>query len=378
MTSILIRCDASLSMGSGHVIRCRTLARELQRQGAEVTFLCRRQSGDLIGLLEQEFLVVSLPELSLAICEDFSGRELYEAWLGCSQSQDAADCLQALGSAGVSHTDWFVVDHYGLDACWESLMLEGHASNAVPKLLVIDDLADRQHQADLLLDQNFFGDLTEHRYEGLLPQQCHQLLGPDYALMGPEYAQLHLMVPKRTELHRLLVFFGGVDPDNLTCRTLEALRDPAFSDLVVDVVLGRQSPHRHDVETMIDGMANTTLHGPLPSLAGLIVRADLAIGAGGSTVWERACLGLPSICIPSAENQLRVSNALAKYDYISLFKSHSQYFKQNLDELIRAFRSHDFLSHASQHCSSLTAGHGAALCTKMLLDNVAVPPSLAL
>ena len=136
MTSVLIRCDASLTIGSGHVMRCRTLGRELQRRGTVVVFACRRQSGDLISLLEQDFPVLPLPEQPLLPSEELSGRELYGAWLGCSQEQDAADCLKALQSAGISHIDWFVVDHYGLDASWESLVLAGQAGKAPSKLLL--------------------------------------------------------------------------------------------------------------------------------------------------------------------------------------------------------------------------------------------------
>ena len=116
MTQIFFRCDASLHIGSGHVMRCRTLARELRRRGAEITFLCRRQPGDLIELLEQEFQVLSLPEQQLASCEELEGRALYSAWLGCSQQQDSADCLAALEQAGINSAHWLVVDHYGLDA----------------------------------------------------------------------------------------------------------------------------------------------------------------------------------------------------------------------------------------------------------------------
>ena len=319
MTSVLIRCDASLSIGSGHVMRCRTLARELQRRGAVVTFLCRRQSGDLIVLLEQEFAVLNLPELPLLANERLAGRDLYQAWLGCSQAQDAADCLQVLSTAGISNPDWFVVDHYGLDASWEAQLLDalvGDKGN--PKLMAIDDLADRPHQSDLLLDQNFFGAVTEQRYQGLVPSHCRQLLGPHYALLGPEYAQLHPLVPVRTELRRVLVFFGGVDPDNLTGRTLEVLLDPALAHLAVDVVLGRQSPHRQVVADLVAQRPFTTLHGPLPSLAGLIARADLAIGAGGATTWERACLKLPSLVVAIAENQVPFAEALHQAGHLHL------------------------------------------------------------
>jgi len=317
MTPILIRCDASLSIGSGHVMRCRTLARELQRRGATVTFICRRQPGDLIGLLEQEFPVLALPELPLATTQSpdgqpLQGRELYGAWLGSSQAQDAADCLHALPLAGIRGASWLVVDHYGLDATWETQLLAGLAGDAAPRLLVIDDLADRAHQADLLLDQTFFGEATDARYAGLVPEHCRQLLGPHYALLGPVYAQLHPLVPPRTELRRVLVFFGGVDPDNLTGRALKALMDPALADLAVDVVLGLQSPHRQAVEELVARRPYTTLHGPLPSLAGLIARADLAIGAGGATTWERCCIGLPSILVVCALNQKEIGEAIGK------------------------------------------------------------------
>ena len=319
MTSVLIRCDASLTIGSGHVIRCRTLARELRRRGADITFLCRRQPGDLISLLKQEFAVLSLPELPLVSCEGLAGRELYGAWLGCSQNKDADHCLTALASAGVRSAEWLVVDHYGLDASWEAQLLDALAGGkGTPKLLAIDDLADRPHKADLLLDQNFFGAVTGQRYQGLVPSQCRQLLGPHYALLGPEYAQLHPLVPVRTELRRVLVFFGGVDPDNLTGRTLEALLDPALAHLAVDVVLGRQSPHRQTVAALVAQRPSTTLHEPLPSLAGLIARADLAIGAGGATTWERTCLKLPSLVVAIAENQVPFAEALHQAGHLQL------------------------------------------------------------
>ena len=319
MTRILIRCDASLLIGSGHVMRCRTLARELQRRGAEVIFLCRRQPGDLINLLEPEFSVFALPEQPLVACDCLEGRDLYGAWLGCTQDQDATQCLEALKKAGINSFSWIVADHYGLDAPWESQLLAGlPRSDKAPKLLVIDDLADRTHQADLLLDQNFFGEATHQRYQELVPPQCRQLLGPHYALLGPEYAQLHPLVPPRTELQRVLLFFGGVDPDNLTGRALGALLDPALADLAVDVVLGLQSPHRQAVTELVARRPHTTLHGPLPSLAGLIAQADLAIGAGGATTWERACLRLPSLVVAIAENQLPFSEALDQAGHLQL------------------------------------------------------------
>jgi RimJ/RimL family protein N-acetyltransferase len=151
-----------------------------------------------------------------------------------------------------------------------------------------------------------------------MPEHCRQLLGPHYALLGPEYAQLHPLLPPRTELHRVLVFFGGVDHANLTGRALGALMDPALSHLAVDVVLGLQSPHRQAVAELVARRPQTTLHNPLPSLAGLIARADLAIGAGGATTWERACLRLPSLVVAIAANQLPFALALGQAGQLQL------------------------------------------------------------
>lgn len=319
MIRILFRCDASLSIGSGHVIRCRTLARELQQLGAEILFLCRRQPGDLIALLEKDFRVLPLPEQTLTVCDGLRDRDLYSAWLGCSQSQDADDCLMALSSGGVGNIDWLVVDHYGLDSIWHSHVLKSFAGSTNFKTLVIDDLADRPHQADLLLDQNFFSTAMDDRYRDLIPSGCIQLLGPHYALLGPEYPQFRTLVPVRKELKRVLVFFGGADSDNLTGRALQALTDPALAHLSVDVVLGHQSLHRQVVQELVDQRQFTTLHSSLPTLAALIARADLAIGGGGATTWERACLRLPSLVVAVAANQLPFAQALADVGHHYLF-----------------------------------------------------------
>ena len=123
MEYVIFRCDSSLSIGSGHVMRCRTLARYLQSQEKEIIFLCRRQAGDLIEVLQKEFRVLVLPEIPLAKCEGLEDRLLYEAWLGCSQEKDAADCLLKLKEADLTGTGWLVSDHYGLDIIWEKQML---------------------------------------------------------------------------------------------------------------------------------------------------------------------------------------------------------------------------------------------------------------
>lgn len=318
MTSILIRADASLSIGSGHAMRCRNLARQLRRRGAAITFVCRRQPGDLIELLAQEFRVLELPECPQNSCaadvdaNPLSGRALYAAWLGCPEEQDAVDSLAVLAEAQLQEPAWLVVDHYGLGAPWQRRMLNGlrHARGSSPEILVLDDLADRPHQANLLMDANRLDPAVPDPYRDLVPESCATLLGPAYALLDPLYSRLQPLLPVRCQLSRVLVFFGGIDAANHAAVALEALCHPRLLHLAVDVVAGAAAPHRADLETRVMQRPGTRLHVGLPSLAGLIARADLALGAAGTASWERACLGLPCLVVPVAENQQQGARAL--------------------------------------------------------------------
>lgn len=313
MTSVLIRTDASRVIGNMHVERCRTLARELKRRGANVTFLCRRQSGDLIDRLESEFAVLSLPEIQLLDCEGLVGHDLYRAWLGCSQAEDASECLRALDSAGITQASWLVVDHYGLDASWEAQVQQGIAGDAEftnTRLIAIDDLANRQHQADLLIDQNFCGRAAEYRYQGLVNEHCRQLLGPHYALVEKEFAQLRPLVPPRTDLQRVLVYFGEQDARSITRLTLEALMHPALAHLAVDVVLEGRSIDERRVEEIVARRPHTFIHRTVAGVAGLIARADLAIGDIGSACWEKVILRLPTLVVTVRKDQEPAAQAL--------------------------------------------------------------------
>jgi UDP-2,4-diacetamido-2,4,6-trideoxy-beta-L-altropyranose hydrolase len=313
-----LRCDASLRMGSGHVMRCRILARALQARGAEIVLLCRRQPGDLIALLEQDFRVLVLPEYPPTCHEPDddghlrSGRALYAAWLGCDEQQDATDSLAALANAQLQPPAWLVVDHYGLGAPWQRWMQQGlrQADGSAPAVLVLDDLADRAHQANVLMDANRLDPVAPDPYRDQVPEACTRLLGPAYALLDPLYPRLQPLLPARSQLARVLVFFGGMDAVNHAAVALEALSHPWLLHLAVDVVVGAAAPHLADLESRVLHRPNTSLHVGLPTLAGLMARADLALGAAGTASWERACLGLPCLVVPVAENQVQGARAL--------------------------------------------------------------------
>ncbi len=296
---VVFRTDASPQIGTGHFVRCRTLAFELRDRGVAVEFICREHSRQLMRSLPLESIPISLlpPPKRTATSED------YAAWLGVPQEIDARETIDALKG---DRPDWIVVDHYGLDATWERLIKQ-HCS----RILVIDDLANRPHDCDVLLDQNYFGD-PQRRYAALVPQGCHQLLGPDYALLRPEYAELRRSPSPRDAISRVLVFFGGADLRNLTGMAFEALSAPDFLQWHIEAIVPQSHPHRLYLDELATRRGNVTIHDSLPHLASLMASADLAIGAGGTTSWERLCVGLPSLVISVADNQVAICNELAE------------------------------------------------------------------
>jgi len=295
-------------MGVGHVSRCLALALALRLRGVEPHFICRLHTGHQLDRLTAAGVgVTGLPAPMHAAADDHP-KEDYAAWLGVSQQQDAQ---QVIGALAGEQPEWLIVDHYGLDARWESA-LRPYAR----RLIVIDDLADRAHDCDLLIDQNL--SLFPGRYSGLVPVHCAQLLGPRYALLRDEFIRhARLKRDRPAPVERVFVFFGGSDPHNLTAAALSALSSPRLRHLHVDVVVGMNNSHSAQLRRQCADRASTTLYGSLPHLADVMARADLAIGAAGATNWERMCLGLPSIVVSIAENQRAGAAALASEGLIT-------------------------------------------------------------
>jgi UDP-2,4-diacetamido-2,4,6-trideoxy-beta-L-altropyranose hydrolase len=301
----VVRVDASGLIGTGHVMRCLTLAEGLRKRGSNTTFISREHEGNLCDLIEERgFSVTRLPadgagEMSMK-------GPAHASWLGCTWQQDAEITRRAIVEAGV-RPDWLIVDHYALDLRWEETMRP-----LVERIMVIDDLADRNHDCNLLLDQNLVADL-ESRYYGKVPLHCGLLLGPANALLHPVYAELHERTPPRMgPITRILNYFGGADRQNLTGRVLKSFLALRRVDIDIDVVLAVHSPHEESIRLQAAEHGNVHIHSGLNSLAPLMVASDLAVGAGGATNWERLCLGLPALVITLAENQRAITECLSQ------------------------------------------------------------------
>ena len=305
VTKILIRTDASAQIGTGHVMRCLTLADELRERGADIIFVCREFDGNLCGYIEEKHYIVHRLPVSNEQEHNIEGNLKHAVWLGADWQTDARQVEEIIKGVDTP-PDWLVVDHYAIDERWE-----GHLRPYVKKIMAIDDLADRPHDCDLLLDQNFYENL-ESRYDGLVPAWCKKLLGPKYALLRPEFREARKNLRKRDgHVKRIMIFFGGSDPSNETAKALEAVRMLNRPDIAVDVVVGSANPYKDKINELCTAMTNVIYHYQVSNMAKLMANADLFLGGGGSTTWERCCLGLPSLVISIAANQNNIIGNVA-------------------------------------------------------------------
>ncbi len=303
---IVFRADSSQEIGSGHIMRCLTLADALKEKGWRTLFICRDFAGKIGSLVRDKgHEVVYL--LQSPDGPDGYDRVPHAAWLGTTWQQDASDTAAVLQKHFGRPVDWLVVDHYALDVWWEEELRP-----YTKKIMVIDDLADRPHACDLLLDQNLYEDM-ERRYDGLVPPETVKLLGPCYALLRPEFYRERRNLRQRDgTVRQILVFFGGSDMTNETLKALKAIIMLDRPDIAVDVVVGSANPHQEEIADFCQDMPQVALHCQINNMAELMAQANLAIGAGGSTTLERCYLGLPAITLVVAMNQFATTAAVAK------------------------------------------------------------------
>jgi UDP-2,4-diacetamido-2,4,6-trideoxy-beta-L-altropyranose hydrolase len=305
---VIIRTDSSQQMGTGHLMRCLTLAEGLAKRSIKVDFICRDLPSNCSFLAEQKnFIVHKLKDdfttdakLTINICEQIS-----------------------------QPIDWLIVDSYALDERWEKELRP-----YVKKIMVIDDLANRRHDCDLLLDQNFYENM-EIRYDNLVPITCKKLLGPKYVLLRDEFVKQRAKLRVHNgQVNRILIFFGGSDPNNLTEVAIKAVKLLNREDIVTDVIVGIANSKKAYLEEYCDKLPNFNFHCQIGNVAEVMIEADLAIGAGGTATWERSCLGLPAIIIPVADNQIAITQNMAANGYVLAAEN---------DEIITASVLHQLL-----------------------------------
>lgn len=299
----VIRADASTSIGSGHVMRCLTLAHRLKKEeNAKVVFVMRVLPGNLIGVVEKQgFEVLQLPPANQKY--SLSG---YGLWLTVPMEVDAQQTIELLQhylqEHGCDVVDRLIVDSYALDEQWE-LMLRPYCR----EIMVIDDLANRRHDCDILLDQNFYLN-KDVRYAGLVPEHCKMLLGPEHALLREEFYEAKKHLRKRDgNIKNILVFYGGSDLTNENEKAIKALvqlHDEGYS-FTADIITGVSNSRRKKIEKICSKYPFFHYYCQVSNMAEFMNQADLMLGAGGSTTWERLYMELPALVTAVAENQIQ-------------------------------------------------------------------------
>ena len=261
------RFEASTDSGAGHAIRSGVIADELLENGWDCRIVTSKNTYDFIPKLER-FKRVN-PDL------------FYASPVQC---------------------DLFVIDNYNLD-----IKYERYFRTFAKKIMVIDDLANRKHDCDILLDQTFGRDASD--YKTLVPENCQILVGSDYVLLRKDFRALReKALEKRartTQIKRILISMGGSDPENHTRKALQELKNLGYKG-AIDIVLGFQPTHLDSINHYIKALSNDCMIHIDADMPNLTYTADLAIGAAGSSVWERCCLGLPMVLMLTANNQEKI------------------------------------------------------------------------
>ncbi|MDD5006792.1 MAG: UDP-2,4-diacetamido-2,4,6-trideoxy-beta-L-altropyranose hydrolase [Syntrophorhabdaceae bacterium] len=283
---IYFRADSSVDIGTGHIMRCLTLADVLRKRGLNIHFICRKYKGNINHIIEKRgYIVHGLPprimnKTDMLLTEEILKKEN-------------------------RRPDLLVSDHYGIDASWES-----HIKGCVRRVMVIDDFTSRRHHCDLLLNQNLYRNM-EKRYKGMVPEGCRMLLGAKYILLREQFLPLRKKQKQfNKDVKRILVFVGGTDPTNETMKALKAIELLNRDDILIDVVVGVTNPNKDTIKKVCALMPNARYYCQVDNIEELLFKADMAIGSGGSASWERCFIGVPSIIMSFADNQREISENL--------------------------------------------------------------------
>ena len=362
---VVFRADASLSIGSGHVMRCLTLADALSKRGAECTFICREHPGNLIEYIRSKGYRVYTLARGYEI-EDHN-EPGYASWLGVPQEEDAQVSAALVKEL---RPRWVVVDHYALDKAWHRIV-RPHAE----ALMAVDDLCDREHQVDLLLDQNL--GRTEAQYRSLVPSGCKVLAGTTYALLRPEFAEWRrrrsASAGPPSAAQRVLITMGGVDTSNATGAALDALSElHSAPDLRITVVLGQTAPWLESVQAQAARLPwRVEVRTGVRNMAELMAEHELAVGAAGSTSWERCCLGLPTVMVVLAENQSYIAESLAAAGAAVIARLDSaNEDRHSIRSQVQALLKHpDTLERIRRRAANLVDGEGAERVVNQMMSS---------
>jgi len=347
---IVFRVDSSTIMGSGHLMRCLTLAKLMRNYGdVDIRFICRDLEGNISSVVsDNDFNLIMLPA-----AEYNTDLSSYAAWLTVSQEQDADETIDAIRSISCDfQADYIIVDSYAIDEIWEKKLRP-----YTKKIFVIDDLANRKHACNYLLDQTY-GIEYSSKYDGLVPPGCVQFLGTPYSLLKPEYRKLRKEIDLlRQEIKNILVFFGGSDDTGETVKFLEALKQKRYEQYHFIVIIGSGNPQKNVIKTYCDEMDNVEFHCQIDNMEYYISISDIAFASAGVNTWERCVLGLPSIITVTAENQQEIAAKMREQNAAVILGDFEAVTSEDYAEALRTIDEIDITS-LSKNAAKLMENDG--------------------
>ena len=338
--NLFIRVDSSSEIGIGHMMRCLTLAQELKNNFDKIIFLTQKDSGNFIGtIMKNEFEVIFIPT-----------------------TNNDPNIIKNLITAYSENKNFLLIDHYDIDTNFESSL-----KNIFERIFVIDDLANRKHDCDLLIDQNYYRDLNQ-RYEKLIQNGTIALLGPKYAIIRPEFRTINKkVIKKNSQIKKILVSFGGSDPTNECKKVLDALCSIENSKFEIVVVAGIYNHKFEQLKKLYEKYSNIKIYSHVNDLSRLMLNSDLFIGAGGTTTWERFYMGLPSIVTIISDDQKESIEFLSDMGHIinlGLAKNvTSKTYAQTLQK-----PNSDLIYNMSLHNQKLVDGNGSNRIKKQIIE----------
>ena len=365
LLKLAFRVDSSSKISAGHLMRCINLASVLKDRVESILFISREHKGNSNKLVRAKGFDLAVLNASENNMEEGlkNKQDNYKDWLGVSQIKDADETKDILKEY---KPDWMIVDHYSLDETWEKII-----SEYVKKMMVIDDLANRKHYCDFLLDHNWFEKIDD-RYRNLIPENCSKFLGPEFALLKPKFSlQKKFFNYIDEEIKTIFIFFGSTDPHNLTSMAIISLSELSLKHLYLKVVIGDTNIYKKEIRQLIKLRGNADLHIQVENIEKIMANSQIAIASGGVNTWERICIGLPTLFIDYADNHSIFIDDLSKNNYLKYLGNYKKINSKNLTSSIIDFISDKYLlDKQNKACISLVDGYGCQKISKWLLGDI--------
>ena len=343
--NLFIRVDAGIEIGDGHFLRCLTLANSLKKKFSQIIFISNQLPKHFTEKIKKNNFKISKISGYTHIQEEKLSNKLKTQLLH-NDLYETKKIIQKYKNS----INWLIVDHYGIDYVWEKNM-----RSDIEKIIVIDDLANRKHRCDILIDQNFYENM-EKRYTKLIPNYCEQFIGPKFTLLRPEFYKARKNLKRKKQFKRILISFGGSDPSNETKKVLLAIEN-LEKKYKIDVIVGTNNHNKKQIMKLCSKISFCNFYEQVENISKYMKKADLAIGAGGTSTWERCCLGLPAIVTSLSKDQVKINENMSKIGCVINLGFAEKSTNSDYIKILKEINS-EKLEEISKKCLLLVDGKG--------------------